>query len=213
VRFAFKEKLFDTGKFVASLGTEYPILYVQYTRGLTGILNGNYAYNKIDVKAEKTFTLRGLGKPSMVLYAGYIDRPSPYILNYTTRSAYGPNPYVASMYSYETMRMNEFLSDTYVSLFFRHNFQTLLYKSKKFRPQFVLIHNMGWGMLSHPERQQGIQFKTMEKGYFESGLLINDIYKTGLSGIGIGAYYRYGPNSLPTWNNNIAIKLSLSLNF
>lgn len=213
VRFAFKEKLFDTGKFVASLGTEYPILYVQYTRGLTGVLNGNYAYNKIDVKAEKTFTVRGLGKPSMVLYAGYIDRPSPYILNYTTRSAYGPNPYVASMYSYETMRMNEFLSDTYVSLFFRHNFQTLLYKSKKFRPQFVLIHNMGWGMLSHPERQQGVQFKTMEKGYFESGLLINDIYKTGLSGIGVGAYYRYGPNSLPTWNNNIAIKLSLSLNF
>lgn len=215
VRFAFKEKLFDTGKFVASLGTTYPVVYVQYTRGLTGILNGGYAYNKIDVKVENTFTLKNLGRSSFAFYAGYIDRPSPYILNYTTRSAYGPNPYVASMFSYETMRMNEFLSDTYASLFFRHNFKNLLYKgkSKRFQPQLILIHNMGWGRLSDPESHRSVDLKTLEKGYFESGFLINDIYKSGLTGLGIGTYYRYGPNSLPKWNNNLAVKLSLSLSF
>lgn len=215
VRFAFKEKLFDTGKFVASLGTTYPVVYVQYTRGLTGILNGGYAYNKIDVKVENTFTLKNLGRSSFAFYAGYIDRPSPYILNYTTRSAYGPNPYVASMFSYETMRMNEFLSDTYASLFFRHNFKNLLYKgkSKRFQPQLILIHNMGWGRLSNPESHRSVDLKTLEKGFFESGFLINDIYKSGLTGLGIGTYYRYGPNSLPKWNNNLAVKLSLSLSF
>lgn len=213
VRFAFKEKLFDTGKFVASLGTEYPVVYIQYTRGLTGILDGAYAYNRIDIKTEKTFRLKNLGNPSFQLWAGYIDRPAPYILNYTNRSSYGPNPYVASMYSFETMRINEFLSDTYVNLFFRHNFRSLLYKSKRFRPQFVLVQNMGWGKMSHPERHKLADFKTMEKGFFESGMLINDIYKSGLSGLGVGAFYRYGPNSLPKWNNNIAIKLSLNLAF
>lgn len=213
VRFAFKEKLFDTGKFVASLGTEYPVVYIQYTRGLTGILDGAYAYNRIDLKTEKTFRLKNLGNPSFQLWAGYIDRPAPYILNYTNRSSYGPNPYVASMYSFETMRINEFLSDTYVNLFFRHNFRSLLYKSKRFRPQFVLVQNMGWGKMSHPERHRLADFKTMEKGFFESGMLINDIYKSGLSGLGVGAFYRYGPNSPPKWNDNIAVKLSLNLAF
>ncbi|UPT67974.1 MAG: DUF5686 family protein [Sphingobacteriales bacterium JAD_PAG50586_3] len=213
VRFAFKEKLFDTGKFITSLGTEYPVLYVQYTRGLTGILGGGYAYNRIDLRTEKTFTLRDFGKSSFQLWAGYIDRPAPYILNYTNRSAYGPNPYVATLFAFETMRMNEFLSDTYVNLFFRHNFRSLLIKSKHFRPQFVLVHNMGWGKISTPERHKLASFKAMDKGFFESGLVINDIYKTGISGFGVGAFYRYGPNSLPKWNNNLAVKLSLNLSF
>jgi Family of unknown function (DUF5686)/CarboxypepD_reg-like domain len=214
VRFAFKEKLFDSGKALVSLGTEYPVVYMQYTRGIAGVLNGGYSYNKFDVRAEKTFTIKNLGRPTIMVWAGYIDRPAPYILNYTTRSSYGRNPYLSSMYSFETMRMNEFLSDTYASVFLRHNFQNLLFKGKKFRPAFVLVHNMGWGTMGNSQYHKGINFKTLEKGFFESGLLINDLIKSnGLATLGVGCFYRYGPNALPTWKENIAAKLSLNLLF
>lgn len=214
VRFAFKEKLFDSGKALVSLGTDYPVIYMQYTRGIAGVLNGGYNYNKFDVRAEKTFTVKNLGRPTIMVWAGYIDRPAPYILNYTTRSSYGRNPYISSMYSFETMRMNEFLSDTYASVFLRHNFQNLLFKGKKFRPAFVLVHNMGWGTMATGQYHKGINFKTLEKGYFESGLLINDLIKSsGLATLGVGCFYRYGPYALPTWKENIAAKLSLNLLF
>lgn len=214
VRFAFKEKLFDSGKALVSLGTEYPVIYMQYTRGIAGVINGGYNYNKFDVRAEKTFTVKNLGRPTIMLWAGYIDRPAPYILNYTMRASYGTNPYIASMYSFETMRMNEFLSDTYASVFLRHNFQNLLFKGKKFRPAFVLVHNMGWGTISKEQNHKGVEFKTLEKGYFESGLLINDLIKSnGLATLGIGGFYRYGPNALPKAKENIAAKLSLNLLF
>lgn len=214
IRFAFKEKLFDTGKILASLGTNYPVVYLQYTRGIAGVLGGEYTFNKVDLKADKTFTLKSLGRTGFSLWAGYIDRPAPYVLNYVSRANNLKGSFTASVNSFETMQMNEFLSDTYVNLFFRHNFQNLLFKSKKFRPQFVLITNAGWGILRQPQRHINQGFKTMEKVFLESGLIVNDVYRVnGITGLGFGIFYRYGAYALPTWKENLAVKLSLNLAF
>jgi hypothetical protein len=48
----------------------------------------------------------------------------------------------------------------------------------------------------------------MEKGFFESGLEIQNIFK----GFGISSYYRHGPYQLPRWEDNLAIKISFTLN-
>ena len=50
----------------------------------------------------------------------------------------------------------------------------------------------------------------MNKGYYESGLQIDNILLSSFSGIGIGIYYRYGPYSLDGFRNNLAIKLSFN---
>lgn len=213
-RFAYKEKLFDTGKILASLGTEYPIFYLQYTRGINGFLGGQYNYNKFDFKVDKTFTLKTLGKPSLCIWAGYVDRPVPYALLFTSRTNNRPRSFLASLNSFETMQMNEFLSDRYVTLFFRHNFQNLLFKGKKFKPEFVITTNAAWGKLKDKNHHLGLPFKTMEKGFFESGLIVNNLLVLrGITGIGIGAFYRYGAYGLPSFKENIAVKLSLSLRF
>lgn len=215
-RFAYKEKLFDTGKVLASLGTDAPVFFLQYTRGLNGFLGGQYNYNKFDFKVDKTFTLKTLGKPSVCIWAGFVDRAVPYAILYTSRTNYSPSKrsYFASVNSFETMRMNEFLSDRYATVFLRHNFQDLLFKSKKFRPEFVITTNIGWGTLQNKSQHINIPFKTMEKGFFESGLIINNILVLrGITGIGVGAFYRYGAYSLPTFKENIAVKVSLNLSF
>ena len=214
VRFAYKEKLFDTGKVLASLGTEYPIFFLQFTRGINGLLDGQYNYNKVDFKVDKTFTLKTLGKPSVCIWAGFIDRPVPYAMLYTSRTNFTPRSYFSSVNSFETMRMNEFFSDRYVTVFLRHNFQNLLFKGKKFKPEFVITTNVGWGTMRDKNRHLNLYPKTMEKGYFESGLIINNIIVLrGITGIGIGAFYRYGAYTLPTFKENIAVKVSLNLSF
>jgi hypothetical protein len=53
----------------------------------------------------------------------------------------------------------------------------------------------------------GINYKTLNKGFFESGIELNQIYK----GFGLTGFYRYGPNQLPRVEDNIAVKLSFVL--
>jgi hypothetical protein len=113
----------------------------------------------------------------------------------------------------------EFLSDKYVNLFYSHNFGTLLFSTKKFRPQFVVIQNSGWGSLddsSDESSYQGIDFKEKDKIYLESGLIINDIIKLKYlnvfyMGFGIAGFYRYGYYGYDNFKDNLALKLSVSI--
>ena len=49
--------------------------------------------------------------------------------------------------------------------------------------------------------------KTLEDGFFESGVECNKIFK----GFGLVAFYRYGPNQLAHIDDNIAVKISYYL--
>ena len=74
---------------------------------------------------------------------------------------------------------------------------------------------MGFGTLKHPEKHQGIPFKTMEKGLFESGAIIDQIIRfnyinIAYIGVGGGVFYRYGPNRLPNQRDNLAFKISIN---
>jgi hypothetical protein len=71
----------------------------------------------------------------------------------------------------------------------------------------VLVTRAAWGDLKNPEHHFGIEYKTLNEGFFESGIELNQIYK----GFGLTGFYRYGPNQLPRFEDNIAIKLSFVL--
>ena len=68
---------------------------------------------------------------------------------------------------------------------------------------------MAWGNLQNVERHIGIDFKTLNDGYIESGIELNQIFK----GFGLTGFYRYGPNQLPLFEDNIAVKLSFVFDF
>ena len=52
----------------------------------------------------------------------------------------------------------------------------------------------------------------MEKGYFESGLLINNIFRVQIFRYGIGVLYRYGPYTYTKTIDNFAFKLTMQFN-
>ncbi len=117
------------------------------------------------------------------------------------------------------MGLYEFVSDQFAYLFLTHNFGRLTgTKGQYFRPELALVQNMGIGSLSHPEDHQGIAIKTMEKGYLESGLMINNIFrfkylKLFYYGFGAGAFYRYGNYALPRTTDNFAFKIIATATF
>jgi hypothetical protein len=209
-KWAYGEKFLQTTKARISLGTNYPVVFFQYTRGIKNFLSGQYDYNKFDLKIRKTFNIKFLGKFSFQFNAGYVDAAIPACNLYYGNASYRLITFFAP-FSFATMRMNEFLSDTYLALYLYHDFGSLLFKSKKwFHPEFALAQNFGIGWLSNKEKYSYIYgTREMNLGYYESGLLINNIINIKILNVGIGAFYRWGPYSFDNVGDNFAYKVSV----
>jgi len=108
--------------------------------------------------------------------------------------------------SFETMYYNEFFSNRYASLQLRHTFNkvNLAYK---IAPEFSVVTRMAWGEMDNTEKHIGLPFNTLERGFYESGIEANKIFK----GLGITAFFRYGPYQLPRFDDNLSIKISYFL--
>lgn len=65
--------------------------------------------------------------------------------------------------------------------------------------------------MNNPEYHHNVDFKTMEKGYFESGLMLNKLVRLKLLSVGLGGMYRYGPYSYASFKDNVAYKFTLTL--
>lgn len=209
-RYAFREKFMATTRDIVSLGTKYPVLSFQYSRGLDDVFNGGYAYNKYELQIKKSVFVKYFGKSNFVLRAGYIEGEVPYSKLFNGNGSYRPFTLYAPN-SFATMRMNEFASSRYASLYFTHSFGKLLVRTEKFEPEFLISANIGWGDLDGQplKNHQGVRLKSMEKGYYESGLLINNLLDLQLYNLGLGAFYRYGPYSYDKTMDNFAFKLSI----
>lgn len=225
VKFLFREKFMQTLRNKISLGSDYPVVYVNVLKGIAtdfGSLKGDYDYIKAEVKVNYSYKVNTYGKENICFVAGKVFGTVPYTLqyngfgnNFANRSLSGQtglkNFGAASEHCFETMIPNEFVSDQFASFFFSHNFGKIMKPRKKFNPELELVHNMGIGNSSSISPIVGIAYKTMEKGYFESGLKFNCLMKSGISGLGLGAFYRYGPYSLSEPMKNFAFKLTLGI--
>jgi len=208
LKFAYKEKFAKSEYGLISMGTKYPIIYANITFG-SDVYDSDLAYTKYEAMITKSFTIRNFGITSLSVKAGYTADDIPYIYLYNGYGSYYPFT-IEAQNTFGTMRMNEFLSSKFVYLFFRHNFKSLLFKAKWFQPQLVVITNIGFGNLEHKKSHNNLQFSTMENGYYESGLLINNILKLQYTSLGIGVFYRYGPYALDKNIDNFAFKLSFA---
>jgi hypothetical protein len=191
----------------------FPKFTFQLTQSLARIWNNDFAFSKFDFKTEFEKKYLNGQKTSLLFQAGYAlgDIPLTHLYNTSpnniTKETILQRITFAGKNSFETMYFNEFFSNEYAYFQFKHAFNrvTLL---KKVKPSLVLVSRMAWGNLQHPEQHVGLDFKTLNNGFFESGIELNQIF----NGLGLTAFYRYGPNQLPKFEDNIAIKLSFVLN-
>jgi len=210
IRFAYKERYFDNSRMLMSMGTNYPIVWLNYSKGLKGVLGGDYNYHRIDLRVKKSFYTKYLGESTFDVMGGVVIGDVPYSNLYRGLGTRGLVTVFAPS-SFGSMGSAEFLSDRYVSLFFTHDFGNLLYEGKKFKPEIMLVTNVGFGWLDKPDVHKNVGFKTMKHGYFESGIMINRLVNLFLYNIGVGATYRYGAYSNPDWQDNISFKITLTL--
>jgi hypothetical protein len=67
---------------------------------------------------------------------------------------------------------------------------------------------MAWGWLKNKQKHKNIDLNSYNRGYYEAGLLIDNIINLNFFSYGMGVFYRYGPYSLENISNNFAYKFS-----
>ena len=195
-------------------------LLLQLSKGIKGLLNGELNYTRAAFQFNHSFRLKKLGITAIQFEAGQVWGTVPYSYLFNTKackvntlSVYVPN-------NFQTAGLYEFVSNRTASLFIQHNFGNLLFKptNVSIRPEFLLIQNISFGSLNNATVHKNISFKVPEKGLFESGLLIKNLYRRSLLslayiGLGGGVFYRYGHYALPKNIDNWAFKWGFSISF
>jgi hypothetical protein len=190
----------------------FPNFTFQLTKSITNGELNDFSFGKVDLKTEYEKKQLNGQKTSILVQGGYAfgDLPLTHLYsispNNITKETIMQRITIAGKNSFETMFYNEFFSSEYLYFQIKHGFQRITL-FKKVKPSFVFVTRMAWGNLNHAERHNGLDFKTLNQGYFESGVELNQIYK----GLGLVGFYRYGPNGLPELEDNIAVKLSYIL--
>lgn len=188
---------------------EFPQFTLQLTQSLEDVLDSDFGFTQVNLRVlHKIQGLRN-STTSFLLEGGMVfgETPISHLYNstpnYTHKNPWAKRITFAGKNSFETMVYNEFISDRFTAIHIKHQFR-MFRISKKFRPQLSLVTRAAVGDINNPEYHQGITFKKMNRGYFESGLELNSLFK----GFGISSFYRYGHYSNPEWSDNLAVKIT-----
>lgn len=217
-RYAYEERLIQSFGQLLSDGSNYPVLYFSYVKGFKTPGYGDYDYDKVSVGIEKSFLIRHAGKTKVLAEGGFVSGQVPYPYLFNGNGSYTKDGYIFIENTFQTMGLYEFVSDRYASVFISHHFAAPLFKREKSQPRLVLCTAAGYGSLGNSARHYGLGFKTMDRGFYESGILINDVIRANYLdlfylGLGGGVFMRYGPYAYSNMQNNLAYKLSFTVSF
>lgn len=191
----------------------FPKFTFQFTQAMPKFTDNDFSFGKIDARVDFEKPYLDGQKTALLFQAGlaYGNVPLTHLYNMSPNNPVKDHIQqritFAGKNSFETMFYNEFFSSRYAMLQAKHTSPRLAI-AKKIRPYLTLVSRVAFGSMENPEQHIGFDYKTLDKGFLESGLEINQIY----SGFGISGFYRYGAYSMPDFEDNIALKLTFTLN-
>lgn len=180
-RMAYREKFVMSTFDRYSLGTKFPILWLQYSYGIPGFIDGQYEYHKVSVAAKHWFNVMGLGWSKYILEAGKIWGTLPFPLLHLHP---GNETFIFDEYAFNLMNYFEFISDEYVSLYYTHHFDGFflnhipLMRKLKWREVLYFRGTIGALNTANINYNQLPEIShTLNRPYFEAGAGIENIFK------------------------------------
>ncbi len=207
LRWVYKEKFKNIAFGNIPIPSSSPYVWINY-RYIDGILSDiNFQATKIEGQIEKVFKSGGNMETSVRLTYGKIFGETPSSLYYSSFGNYSNRVGIESAYSFATMRSSEFYADEFALAFLRHKIPLLSNSIHKFKPILYLNSSLGFGNLDH-NKELGFS-----KGYYESGFILDNLFKTVFVKYGLAGYYRYGHYHHSNEWDNVAIKVSIDFSF
>lgn len=218
LRFAYKEKYIWQLRQKILIESKWPILTVEYKKALPEVYHSDFDYEKLWLQLDYSYHFPRLGKTTIRVEAGKIWGDVPYSFLFAGAGGWNSSVPVFVNNRFNTMRPNQFANTEMVSAYFSHNFGTRLFATDKWKPQVMVTQAFGMGTLSHKHLHAGKALRDMNKGYYESGVVLNDLVRYNLFnffyvGLGAGFFYNYGHYATDTWHENLKVKFSGSVTF
>jgi hypothetical protein len=190
-----------------------PVYRMQFAQSFKDWLGSELHFTRLDLQMQHQIQTLKWGLTSFEISGGLVlgDLPYQFIYvgrsNFVTRADGTRPPMISDPYAFETMRNNEFLSNRYIQVFLRHNFQKRLFKVKNWAPHLELVARGMIGGLNNPEKHSGIDFQIPNRGFLEAGFEVNKLWSV----VGVGFYYRLGHYAFDNAVDNISMKMNIRL--
>ncbi len=204
LKWAHKETFSITPLGKLSNGTNWPVVWLNATAGKWEA-DEQYEYARFETRLHKQFNYPNSMYTVLRFEGGYMTGDYPSTLLYSALGSYKSFTILVP-YTFGTMRLNEFGANQFAALYLSQGFPLALNTNNRIKPEIVLSTNVAFG--NAPE---GIS--TFNKGYYESGLYLKNLFSNFIFQYGLSVHYRYGAYSLPEAIDNWAFKLGLEFAF
>ncbi|MBX2901214.1 MAG: carboxypeptidase-like regulatory domain-containing protein [Cyclobacteriaceae bacterium] len=221
VRFALRENHVQINQLATVANQAYPQLNVSISKAWPGTMHGQYEFIKTEFSLTHQFTVRGFGSTQIKVAGGLLQGAVPYPYLFNAPGAQYDRRFLNNLWVFnyfQTMGLYEFASDRYTYLFVTHNVGRLTGTGNKYvRPELLLLYNVGVGSLNNKALHEQITFNTLNKGFWESGLVLNNLFRFKYMnifywGLGAGVFYR-GAYQFDEDRKNLFAKLSMTFSF
>jgi hypothetical protein len=190
----------------------YSTLFINYSKGIKGLFNSDFDYQKVQFYYRQPILIGGLGRMFTTFEVGKTFGEVPLgLLNVVP----GNQSYFTIENTYSLLDYYEFVTDTYASLHVEHNF------NGKFLSRIPLLKKLNlreivgvkgvWGEISDKNialSASNINYVVPTKGYYEYSVGIGNIFKVFRIDFSWRGNYRDVPNA-----NNFAIKGAFGFHF
>jgi hypothetical protein len=146
LRWAPGEQFYQGKSGRSNVINKYPILTLQYSKGIKGLWGGQYNYDALHLRVYKRLYLSPLGFSDITLDAGYLagNLPFPLLIIHP-----GNQSYYYTQNAYNLMNIEEFVSDHYGGVNIDHYFNGFFFNKipllKKLRLREVVAAKLLYG--------------------------------------------------------------------
>ena len=214
VRWSPQEQLVKMGELEAILFPTFPV--VDITAEQLHFVGGQQGVQRLSARLSHEQRWKYLGVTELVVQGGWLSESVPYPFLFQAPGNSGNGITGGSVFN--TAGVTEFANDYFTHLFLTHRFGPLLGRPRTvyFRPELLLIQQLGWGQLRTPGQHQGIELDDMRHLFIESGIGLDNIlripyFKLVYFGLGASMWYRWGAYHLPSQPDNFRFQLTLNI--
>jgi len=186
LRYVYKEKFITQHFRRGSLGSNYPIINLTYTKGFkidNGLFKSDFNYNKWNMNIQHDFSDGRIGQLSYTLQAGITKGILPILLLDVQK---GNDTYYYNAYAFNNMNRYEFVADKYASLLLQQNFGAFPFN------HIPAIKKLKWRSLA--------TFKGVIGDMTEANKFANGYYDTAIP------YHFSIPNNIPYMEAGVGVE-------
>lgn len=209
IQWQFREKVMQLGNSRVSLGSKFPKVKAKFTQSLPEETTENIAFSKLVASISQSIPIRGAGKFTYTIEGSKVWGTAPLAFQYVAPGS-GKMGWISIPTTFETVFPATFFASEQVSVFTRFALNPWKTKIKWFQPQLAFHHAVGLGNLREAITHLPV-VNDMRKGYYEGGIILDRLFVSSFTGIGIGLFTPYGAYALPQFEKNLLVKFSLSI--